>query len=67
MERKWTFRRFNEADKDRFLEWRKLVARRDKTKEYFEWEYFKAPWGPAETWLAVDGDKIVGKYSTLRF
>ena len=67
IERKWTFRKFNELDKKDFLEWRKLVARREKTKEYFEWEYFNGPWGPAETWLAVDGKKIVGQYSTQRY
>jgi len=67
IERKWVFRKFHELDKENFLEWRKLVARREKTKEYFEWEYFNGPWGPAETWLAVDGDIIVGQYSTLRY
>lgn len=67
IERKWTFRKFKEADKEHFLDWRSLVARREKTKEYFEWEYFNGPWGPAETWLAIDGDKIVGQYSTLRY
>jgi len=49
------------------LDWRKLVARRDKTKEYIEWEYFNGPWGPADTTIADDNGKIVGQYSTLPY
>jgi len=67
IERKWILRKFNKGDIEHFLDWRKLVARREKTKEYFEWESFNGPWGPAETWLAVDGDTIVGQYSTQRY
>ncbi len=63
----WIIRKFNDKDIEHFLDWRKLVARREKTKEYFKWEYFKAPWGPAETWIADYAGKIVGQYSTLRY
>ena len=63
----WKFRKFNERDIEHFLDWRKLVARRKKTMDYFKWEYFNSPWGPAETWLMVDGNLIVGQYSTQRY
>lgn len=35
--------------------------------EYFQWEYFNGPWGPADTILAVVSGKIVGQYSTLPY
>ncbi|MFW9946148.1 MAG: GNAT family N-acetyltransferase [Candidatus Odinarchaeota archaeon] len=63
----WTLRKFNEGDIENFLDWRKHVARRHKTQEFFEWEYLKGPWGPVETWLADDNGKIVGQYSTQRY
>lgn len=63
----WTIRQFNEHDINKFLDWRKNVARREKTREYFEWEYFKGPWGPVETFLAVDAENIVGQYSAQRY
>ncbi len=52
---------------ENFLDWRKLVARREKTMEYFQWEYFKGPWGPAHTTLADVNGKIIGQYSTLPY
>ena len=63
----WKIRKFNEKDIEHFLDWRKLVARREKTKNYFIWEYFKAPWGPAETSIVEYDGKIIGQYSTLRY
>jgi len=61
----WNIRKLN--DKDDFFNWRKLVARREKTKEYFRWEYFKSPWGSVETWIVDYDGEIIGQYSTQRF
>jgi hypothetical protein len=63
----WILRRFELEDIKFFLEWRKNVARRDKTPEYIKWEYLNGPWGKAETWIADDNGKIVGQYSTQRY
>ena len=63
----WKIREFNKKDIEYFLEWRKLVARRVKTDEYFNWEYFNNPWGPVDTTLADDNGIIVGQYSTLPY
>ena len=63
----WILRKFKDSDFEHFLEWRKVVARRDKTQEYIDWEYKNGPWGPAETWVADDDGKIVGQYSTQRY
>jgi len=63
----WILRKFNEKDFEQFLEWRQVVARREKTQEYIDWEYKNGPWGPAETWVADDNGKIVGQYSTQRY
>ena len=63
----WIIRKFNDKDIEHFLDWRKLVARRKKTKEYIKWEYFNSPWGPAETSIADFEGKIIGQYSTLRY
>ncbi|NHJ20055.1 MAG: GNAT family N-acetyltransferase [Candidatus Lokiarchaeota archaeon] len=63
----WKIRNFCKDDIDHFLDWRKLVARRVKTKEYFYWEYFNGPWGPADTTIADHNGMIVGQYSTLPY
>jgi len=63
----WKVRRFDEKDKKDFLNWRKLVARRKKSKEFLMWEYFNGPWGPTETTIADYQGKIVGQYSTQRY
>ncbi len=63
----WILRKFIEKDFEQLLEWRKVVARRDKTPEYIDWEYKNGPWGPAETWVADDNGKLVGQYSTQRY
>ena len=63
----WILRKFRDEDFIQFLDWRKVVARREKTQEYVEWEYLKGPWGPAETWVADDNGKIIGQYSTQRY
>ena len=55
----WIIRKFNDKDIEHFLDWRKLVARREKTNEYFKWEYFKSPWGPVETSIADYNGKII--------
>jgi len=63
----WKIREFNKKDIEHFLDWRKLVARRVKTGEYFNWEYFNNPWGAADTTIADDNGIIVGQYSTLPY
>lgn len=63
----WILRKFNENDFEQLLDWRKVVARRDKTQEYINWEYRNGPLAPAETWVADDNGKIVGQYSTQRY
>ena len=63
----WILRKFNEKDFEQLLDWRKIVARRDKTQDYIDWEYKNCPWGPAETWVADDNGKIIGQYSTQRY
>lgn len=63
----WEIRAFKEGDIKDFLNWRKYVARRNKTMEFWKWEYLKGPWGPVATLLAVDNEKIVGQYSTQRY
>ena len=63
----WILRKFNEEDIEHFLEWRRVYSKRDFTQEYWDWEYLRGPWGPAETWLAEDNGKIVGQSSSQRY
>ena len=51
----------------KLFKWRKIIARREKTWEYFTWEYLKGPWGPVETKVVYDNEKIIGQYSAQRF
>ena len=60
----WKIRKFRESDKEDFLKWRELVARRKKNREYLLWEYFNGPWGPTNTTIADFQNQIVGQYST---
>jgi predicted acetyltransferase len=64
---KWKIRKFKPSDRPNYFAWRKLVAHRNKTPEFIEWEYYSSPYGPVETWVADDGGKIVGQYSLQRY
>ena len=63
----WKIRRLKKEEIDDLFNWRKLVSRRDKTKEYFLWEYLKGTSGPVETWVADYNGNIIGQYSTQRY
>ena len=67
MEVNWKIRRFTSSDRPHFLDWRKLVAHRDKSPDFVEWEYYSSPYGPVETWIADDNGEIVGQYSLQRY
>lgn len=63
----WKLRKLNEKDIEHLFNWRKLVARREKTMQYFMWEYLNGPWGPVETWIADYNGEIIGQYSSQRY
>ncbi len=67
MDVRWKIREFQESDRADYIEWRKLVAHREKSSEFIEWEYYSCPYGPVKTWVADDGGKIVGQYSLQRY
>lgn len=60
-------RKIREDDKNKFLRQRNLNMGTDKKEELWIWEYFNSPWGPTETWIAVDGNLIVGQYSMQKY
>ena len=63
----WKLRKLNEKDIEDLFNWRNFVARREKTMQYFIWEYLHGPWGPVETWVADYNGEIIGQYSTQRY
>lgn len=63
----WKIRKLNDKDIDKLYNWRKLVAKREKTWEYFMWEYLKSPMGSVETLVVDYNGEIIGQYSTQRY
>ncbi|MHA1965655.1 MAG: GNAT family N-acetyltransferase [Candidatus Thorarchaeota archaeon] len=63
MDVKWSIRKFRESDRPVYLDWRKLVAHRNKSPDFVEWEYYSNPYGAVDTWVADDNGQIVGQYS----
>ena len=63
----WKIRKLEDKEIDNLFKWRELVAKRDKTKEYFLWEYLNGISGSVETWVADYDGKIIGQYSSQRY
>lgn len=67
MEIKWKMRDYLESDRIRFIDWRNIVDHRIIKEDFFNWQYYLNPFGPVDTWVAVDGQKIVGQYSLQKY
>lgn len=66
MEKKWKIREYLESDRQKFVDWRNLIDKRVITVDFFKWQYYDNPFGPVDTWVADDGEKIVGQYTIQR-
>jgi len=63
MEIKWKIRDYLESDRGKFIAWRNIVDKRKIEQDFFNWQYYLNPFGPVDTWVADDGEKIVGQYT----
>jgi len=66
MEKKWKIRDYLESDRKNLIDWRNMIDKRVITADFFKWQYFDNPFGPVDTWVADDGEKIVGQYTLQR-
>ncbi len=66
MEIKWKIRDYLESDRVNFIAWRNLVDKRKIEEDFFNWQYYSNPFGPVDTWVADDDEKIVGQYTIQR-
>jgi len=66
MEKKWIIRDCMESDRKNLFDWRNLIDKRVITTDFFKWLYFDNPFSPVDTWVADDGEKIVGQYTLQR-
>jgi len=66
MDIKWKIRDYLEPDRKNFVAWRNIIDKREITDDFFNWQYFSNPFGPVDTWVTDDGEKIVGQYSLQR-
>ena len=66
MDIKWKIRDYLESDRKNFVAWRNIIDKREITEDFFNWQYYSNPFGPVDTWVADDSEKIVGQYTLQR-
>lgn len=61
----WSVREYLEGDEEGILELRGIALSGSKNRQWWDWQFKNGPAGPANIWLAVAGQKIIGQNAQI--